>query len=164
MKSKATYSHVYSSKLASLLASMQASHQKKMFEMCGVDLQSQTAYEIACKGVIRPVKKGVPVLYGIRCIEFKKPEFVLEIHAINETEDYLCSLIEQIGLEMRTVAHCRAIRCIRHGPFDVRNSLLRGNYKIQDVLNNMQQCAEILRKHPEALRNDVPDVIFKEKT
>lgn len=162
MTSKATYSHIYPDKLAQFLASMQASHQKKMFELCGVDLRSQTAFEIASRGLIRPAKKDVPVVYGIRCIEFKRPEFVLEIQAINENEEYLCTIIAEVGIQMHTVAHCRAIRCVRYGPFHVEQSLLRGNWKLQDAINNMQQCAEIIRKNPNVLDPDTSNGLLEE--
>lgn len=155
----ANYKHVQSVQLDGLLASMQASHQKKMFEMCGVDLRSQTAYEIACRGLIRPAKNDVPVVYGMRCIQFNRPEFVLEIHAINENEEYLSSLIAEIGVQMHTLAHCTAIRCVRHGPFDVQQSLLRGNWRLQDAFNNMQQCAKIIKKNPDVLIANTPDVL-----
>lgn len=45
--------------------------------MCGVDIQSQAAYELAVKGLIRPSRKEIPVVYGIKCIEFKLPDFVI---------------------------------------------------------------------------------------
>ncbi|KRT78468.1 hypothetical protein AMK59_7667, partial [Oryctes borbonicus] len=44
---KTTYKHVKQVHLEKLLSYMQAVHQKKMFELCGVDIQSQTAYELA---------------------------------------------------------------------------------------------------------------------
>lgn len=158
---KATYDHIYPDRLAVFLAAMQASHQKKMFEMLGVDMQSQTAYELACRGLIRPAKRDVPVVYGIRCIKFQRPFFTLEIRAIQETEEYLCSLIQEVGVNMRSVAHCTALRCVQHGHFSVNDSLLRGNWNLQDVLNNMKKCSQILEAHPEMLRSDQPDVVME---
>jgi len=158
MLSKASYSHIYPDKLAGLLAAMQASHQKKMFEMCGVDMQSQTAYEIACRGLIRPVKKDMPVVYGIRCIKFKRPEFVIEVHTINENEDYLFTLIQEIGIQMRSVAHCIGVRCVRYGPFSYEQSLLRSQYWLEEVITNLKQTRQIIKEHPEILSADDPDV------
>lgn len=74
---RATSDHVYYDKMNALLASMQASHQKKMFEMCGVDIQSQAAYEMAVQGPLRPAESNIPLIYGLRCIEFKKPYFTI---------------------------------------------------------------------------------------
>lgn len=45
--------------------------------MCGVDLQSQAAYELAVKGPLRPSQSDIPVVYSIKCVEFKPPEFTI---------------------------------------------------------------------------------------
>lgn len=74
---KATFDHIHVGKLNSLLTSLQASHQKKMYELCGVDPQSQAAYELALQGMIRPAVSNIPLIYSIRCIEFKRPYFTI---------------------------------------------------------------------------------------
>lgn len=150
---KASYSHVRPDKLAALLSSMQASHQKKMFELCGVELQSQTAYKLAVKGLIKPMNNNTsPVIYGIKCIELKQSEFVIEVAAINENEQYLKTLIHEIGIELHTVAHCTGIQCIKHGYFDINQSLLRGQWELQNVITNMEECRKIFRQYPDILR------------
>lgn len=86
---RATYDHIYDEKLNSCLSSMQTSHQKKMFELSGVDLQSQTAFELASKGPLRPIKKGVPLIYSMRCIEFKRPFFTIgNIYITSSSSSY----------------------------------------------------------------------------
>lgn len=45
--------------------------------LCGVDIQSQTAYELAAKGPIRPANPKIPVIYGIKCVEFNLPDFTI---------------------------------------------------------------------------------------
>lgn len=47
------------------------------FRLCGVDIQSQTAYELATQGLMRPATSKTPLIYGIRCIDFKLPEFTI---------------------------------------------------------------------------------------
>jgi mitochondrial mRNA pseudouridine synthase TRUB2 len=74
---RATFDHVHHVKIASLLASMQASHQKKMFELSGVSVQSQTAYELAVQGPLRPTVTNVPLLYSLKCIDFRRPYFTI---------------------------------------------------------------------------------------
>jgi mitochondrial mRNA pseudouridine synthase TRUB2 len=74
---RGSFDHITLNKLSSLLASLQSSHQKKMYELCGVDLQSQAAYELAAQGPIRPYKAKIPVIYSLRCIEYKKPYFTI---------------------------------------------------------------------------------------
>lgn len=78
---RATFDHIYDTKLNSCLASLQTSHQKKMFELCGVDLQSQAAFELAAQGPLRPIKSNVPLIYSMNCIEFKRPYFTIGQHA-----------------------------------------------------------------------------------
>lgn len=138
---------------------MQASHQKKMYELCGVDLQSQAAYELALKGTIRPDSFKIPVLYGIKCVSFASPDFELEIHAINENETYFGTLMHEIGLQLHTVAHCKNIRCIRHGQFTVEYSLLRRDWKLQNIVNNLNFSRNILEKYPYLLYNDHSELI-----
>lgn len=91
---RANYSHVWPDKLTAVLSSMQASHQKKMFELCGVDIKSNAAYEIAKRGLIRPADSTLPVVYGIKCVQFDRPRFTVEVHAINEHVKYLGQLVQ----------------------------------------------------------------------
>ncbi|KAJ6635561.1 Mitochondrial mRNA pseudouridine synthase Trub2 [Pseudolycoriella hygida] len=151
---RAHVSHIWPDKMTSVLSSMQASHQKKMFEFCGVDIQSNAAFEIAKKGLIRPTNDSfpIPVLYGIKCVKFERPKFTVEIHAINEDTAYLGQLIQEIGLQLRSVAHCTGIRCIRYGHFTVEDSLLRGNWHLQNILSNMAMCRKIIGEHPSIIK------------
>lgn len=133
---------------------MQALHQRKMYDMCGVDLQSQAAYELACKGIIRPLLRNSPFIYGIRCIEFKRPEFTLEINAVNASEPYLCGLICEIGMKLRSVAHCRKIRCTRYGYFTYNDSLLRSHWNLQNIVDNFGVCRQLIERYPEMLSDE----------
>ncbi|XP_055611826.1 pseudouridylate synthase TRUB2, mitochondrial [Uranotaenia lowii] len=146
---KATCKHIGSDKIGRLLASLQASHQRKMFELCGVDLASQAAYDLAVKGTIRPADNSQPMIYGMRLVEFRKPFFTIEIHAINETEAYLGQLIHEIGIDLKSVAHCVGIRCIRHGHFLLEHALLRKDWNLQNILTGMAHSNRLLREHPE---------------
>lgn len=74
---RATFDHVYLPKLNSLLASLQASHQKKMFEVCGVDIQSQAAFDLAAQGPIRPADSSIPIIYSMKCIDYRKYQFTI---------------------------------------------------------------------------------------
>uniref|UniRef100_A0A0K8V2A7 Putative tRNA pseudouridine synthase 2 n=1 Tax=Bactrocera latifrons TaxID=174628 RepID=A0A0K8V2A7_BACLA len=151
---KSDHRHVRPERISALAASLQASHQRKMYELCGVDLQSQAAYEIACKGLIRPADNSQPIIYGIKLIDFKRPEFTVEVHAINESEEYLASLVNEMGIELRTVAYCTSIRCIRHGHFGVENALLRHGWSLRGVMKNMKEQREVLEQHPHLLKQN----------
>lgn len=77
---RATFDHISLNKINNYFASMESSHQKKMFELCGVNLQSQAAFELAVQGPLRPAVTNVPLLYSIRCIEYNRPFFTLGKH------------------------------------------------------------------------------------
>lgn len=149
---RSSFGHIRADKLAGLLASIQASHQKKMFELCGVDAQSQAAYELAASGLIRPAETRVPLVYGLRCIGFERPAFTLEVHALNENESYLGQLVQEIGRQLHTVAHCTAVRCVRHGHFAVGEALLRRDWSVQGAVQSLQRNRKLLHEHPEMLR------------
>nr|XP_029729526.1 mitochondrial mRNA pseudouridine synthase Trub2-like [Aedes albopictus] len=156
---RATVEHIGSEKINRLLASLQASHQKKMFELCGVDMQSQAAYDLAVKGTIRPADKSQPMIYGIRLVEFRRPFFTIEMHAINETEAYIGNLVHEIGLNLKSVAHCVGIRCIRHGHFELKDALLRKDWNLQCFLNSMAQTNQLLKQHPEMTQQVNSDLV-----
>jgi hypothetical protein len=48
-----------------------------LFSQCGVDIQSQAAYELAVQGLIKPANSKIPLLYGIKCIHFQPPDFTI---------------------------------------------------------------------------------------
>jgi mitochondrial mRNA pseudouridine synthase TRUB2 len=172
---RATFDHVNVAKINAFLASLQASHQKKMFEMCGVDVQSQTAYDLAVQGPLRPSVANVPLIYSLRCIDLRRPYFTIgknfstmthvhqfvlidlnfsEIHAVNESESYLGILTHEIALHLRTVAHCTQIRCIRQSHFTLEDSLLRRHWNIESILRNMERCQNLVHSHPEMLNQN----------
>lgn len=89
---------------------MQATYQQRMYELCGVDLQSQTAYELACQGIIRPEKTTQPVVYGIKHVAYNRHTFTIEVQTMNTSEKFLSAIIAEVALNLRTVAHCTQIR------------------------------------------------------
>ncbi|KAF7281998.1 pseudouridylate synthase TRUB2, mitochondrial [Rhynchophorus ferrugineus] len=141
---RSTWKHVKRHNMERFLSAMQASHQKKMFEMSGVDLQSDTAYELAKQGLIRPANSKIPIIYGIKCVEFDAPNFTIEIHCINEYETYLIQLIHEIGLKLHSTAHCTSLKCIRHSGFKLEHALLMKHWSIPNILENLATCNEIL--------------------
>nr|CAG4639394.1 EOG090X0AGI [Daphnia magna] len=146
---KTTFIHISRDKLDRMLASIQASNQKKMFEYCGVDPQSQTAYELASKGLLRPAVNGPPLIYGIKCVHFNPPDFTLEIHCVNENEQYMAALIHDLGLSLKTTAVCQQIRCIRYGCFTVDDALLRKHWSLEYLPDHMSHCHTKLRSLPD---------------
>lgn len=149
------YKHVTSGRLQALLSSLQTTYQKQMFDMCGLDIQSQSAYELACKGLIRPLNSKNTVIYGIRNTEFTGKTFTIEVQTMNASEEMLANLVLDIAIHLRTVAHCTKIRCTRYGYFSFEDSLLRSHWNLQNVLRSMHQCQKIWDKHPQMITEDV---------
>lgn len=152
---RGAHTHVKEGKLQGLLSSLQATYQKQMYEMSGLDIQSQAAYELACKGLIRPKDTKSTIIYGIRNTEFTGKTFTIEVQTMNATEEMLASLILDIAIKLRTVAHCTKIRCTRYGYFSFEDSLLRSHWNLQNVLKSMHQCQQIWNRHPEMISEDV---------
>ncbi|KAF7387882.1 hypothetical protein HZH66_010649 [Vespula vulgaris] len=156
---KSTYKHIKRAHIDKICASMQSSHQKKMFEICGVDIQSQTAYELAVQGLIRPAHSEIPVLYEIKCINFQPPEFTLEIICINEYEQYLKTLIHELGLELHSTATCTQIQCFKYGLFELQHALLSKKWDILSILNNMKICTKILKENDYLIEQTNPILV-----
>ncbi len=76
--------HVNYAKIERLMTSIQATYQREMFKYLGVDIQSQEAYDLASKGLLKPVHTKIPPqIYSIRCIELDRPYFKLGIEFTN---------------------------------------------------------------------------------
>lgn len=152
---RATYGHVTPGKLQALVASLQATYQRQMFDMSGLDIQSQAAYELACKGLIRPKNTKDTVIYGIRTTEFTGKTFTIEVQSINAQEKVLANLVLDIAVQMRTVACCTQIRCTRYGYFSFEDSLLRNHWNLQSALRSMHECEKIWKKYPDMVSEEV---------
>lgn len=53
---------------------------------------------------------------------------------------YLKSLIHDIGMQMKSTAHCISIQCIRHSYFGIEDALLSKHWTLQYILKNMEMC------------------------
>jgi len=47
------------------------------FRLAKVDIQTQTAYDLASKGLIRAGSNKEPLIYGIKCISLELPNFII---------------------------------------------------------------------------------------
>lgn len=79
-----------------------------------------------------------------------------EIHAMNESEAYLGTLIHEIGIDLKSVAHCTQIRCIRQAHFSLEDTLVRRHWDVESILTNITRCRKILMKNPEMLQQNQP--------
>ncbi|XP_046740601.1 mitochondrial mRNA pseudouridine synthase Trub2 [Diprion similis] len=156
---KATYKSIKRATVDAVCASMQASHQRKMFELCGVDMQSQAAYELAVQGPIRPANRKIPMIYAIKCVAFDLPKFTLEIACINEYEMYLKTLVHELGIQLHSAATCTQIQCFRYGLFTTELALLKKHWDIQSVLDNMEKSQAILDNNKYLVKQDSPTLL-----
>jgi len=143
---RSTYSHIRQASMDSLLASIQFSHQAISFRFSGIDMKSQAAYELASKGLVRPIGETKPIIYSIKCSKFSLPHFTLEIHCINETEEFLAELVHQIGIYLKSLAVCTGLRRTQFGHLSVEAALLRKHWTLEHILSNITLCKEILKR------------------
>ncbi|CAG4927784.1 unnamed protein product [Colias eurytheme] len=149
---RSTYNHVTREKIDRVVAHMQAAHQKTMFELSGLHMESQTTYELAAQGLIRPANSKLPVLYGIKCVSFEPPNFILEIQSVNEYDKYLWTIVHDLGVQLKTSAYCTAVQCIRQGKFNLEDALLRKHWKLEHIIENMKECEQILTENEQMIR------------
>ncbi|KAL8174684.1 UNVERIFIED_CONTAM: Mitochondrial mRNA pseudouridine synthase trub2, partial [Gekko kuhli] len=105
-----------------------------------IDLKTQEAYELAVRGLIRPMEKSPPLITAIRCLQFAPPEFHLEIHCLHETQQYLRKIVHEIGLELKSTAVCTQVRRVRDGAFTVDDALLQTQWTLQNIRDAILQC------------------------
>ncbi|GFS24219.1 tRNA pseudouridine synthase B [Elysia marginata] len=142
---RTSFKHVSHSKLTRLCAAAQAAHTRQMYNMHGVNPDSQAAYEMAARGIIRPRdRRTMPVLYSIKCIDFQPPDFTLEIHSINETCRYFGQLIHDLAVKLKSTAVCTGIRRLRYGHFDTERALLRQQWHLDDIVDNIRGNMDLL--------------------
>lgn len=70
--------------------------------------------------------------------------FCAEIHSINEQCDEFARLIHDIGLQLKSTAVCTGIRRLRYGHFDTSHALLRQQWNLEDIVDNLRQNAALL--------------------
>ncbi|KAL0978153.1 hypothetical protein UPYG_G00166800 [Umbra pygmaea] len=136
---KTTFGHITRDKLERVLAMMQGSNQKALLTYSNVDMSTQEAYEMAVKGELYPDGKSPPILTGLRLLHFQPPYFRLEVQCLNETQRYLCKVLHEVGLELRSTAVCKGVRRTRDGHFTLQHALTRQHWAAPDIIRAIQQ-------------------------
>lgn len=136
---RSTYGHITQDKLERVLAMLEGVNQKALLTYSNIDMQSQEAYEMAVQGLLGPEGKSSPILTGLRCIRFQPPNFTLEVQCLNETQKYLCKVVHEIGLELRSTAMCKGVRRTRDGHFTLQDALGRHQWTAADVMQAVRQ-------------------------
>ncbi|KAM7033989.1 pseudouridylate synthase TRUB2, mitochondrial [Acridotheres tristis] len=137
---KTTFDHITREKLERILAVIQGTNQKALLMYSNIDMKTQEAYELAVKGLIRPMGKSPPIITAVRCLQFALPEFQLEIHCLHETQQYLRKMVHEIGLELKSSAVCTRVRRIRDGIFTVDDALPRTQWNLQSIQEAIRNC------------------------
>ena len=70
--------------------------------------------------------------------------FISEIHTINEKTPLLKRFIHDLGMRLRSTAVCTHIHRVRYGHFTLQHALLRQQWTLNDILNNIAQCKKLL--------------------
>nr|XP_054100213.1 pseudouridylate synthase TRUB2, mitochondrial isoform X2 [Callithrix jacchus] len=138
---KTTYDHVTREKLDRILAMIQGSHQKALVMYSNLDLKTQEAYDMAVRGLIRPMNKSPMLITGIRCLHFAPPEFLIEVQCMHETQKELRKLVHEIGLELKSTAVCSQVRRTRDGIFTLDSALLRTQWDLHSIQDAIQTAA-----------------------
>eukprot|EP00093_Oithona_nana_P010964 10964.XXX_314233_311586_1 [CDS] Oithona nana genome sequencing. len=125
--------------LEKTLAQVRSAHQRDAFKQAGVNIQSQEAYELAVKGLVKPTseREGYTIVYGLECVDFDLPYVKLKVTCINESPIYLAELCAELGLKLRTNAVLDRLHLLRYGPFTSENSLLLKHLNLQNILYNI---------------------------
>lgn len=156
---KSTYNHVRRSNIDHLCGTMQSSHQRKMFEASGIDIQSQAAYDLAVQGPFRPADNKIPIVYSIKCIDFTPPEFTIEVVCVHAYEMYLKAMIHELGQRLHSTATCTYIQCFQYGMFNVDHALLSKYWNAGAIANNIELCHQILNKNKFLLNQQSPTLV-----
>ncbi|XP_038826507.1 mitochondrial mRNA pseudouridine synthase Trub2-like [Salvelinus namaycush] len=104
-----------------------------------MDMNNQEAYELAAKVKLRPDWKSPSIMIGLRLLHFQPPHFTLEVQCLNETQQYLCRILHEVGLELCSTAVCKGVRRTRDGPFTVQHALTRRHWTAPGVIQAIQQ-------------------------
>lgn len=154
---KTTYDHVTREKLDRILALIQGAHQKALVTYSNLDLQSQEAYEMAVRGLIRPMSPSPMLVTGIRCLHFAPPEFLLEVRCLHETQKQLRRLVHEVGLELKSSAVCTQVRRTRDGFFTLDDALLRTRWDLHSIQDAIRAAApRVAAGLEKSLRPDQP--------
>ncbi|NXF77990.1 TRUB2 synthase, partial [Sclerurus mexicanus] len=137
---KTTFDHITREKLERIVAVIQGTNHKALLMYSNIDMKTQEAYELAVKGLIRPMEKSPPIITAIRCLHFALPEFQLEIQCLHETQQYLRKIVHEIGLELKSSAVCTQVRRTRDGVFTLGDALPRTQWDLRSIQDAIRNC------------------------
>lgn len=143
---KSTYHHIRSGKMDGVLARILSTQNKRIFDLTSVPLDSQEAYELAKTWPLKtpPSMARWPVIYRLRCIHLKLPNFKLEVTVGNEHEEFLAQLTNDVGLMLKSGAFTESIRRIKCGPYKIEDCLTDKDWNLETMIKSLRNADEIV--------------------
>lgn len=77
---------------------------------------------------------------------------------------YLKTLIHDLGMQLHSVATCTQIHCTRYAIFDLNLALLRKHWELQNILDNIEQCQDVLLQMRDLLKQNNPILMHRQLT
>jgi len=137
---RAKFDHVNETRLHRVVQAWEAAHRDLMFRETGVDFSSQSAYETASRGFLRPKADfRAAVFVSCHLVKFRSPYFTLEVHAMNGDAEDLSELVHHVGMACRTRAAAARIHRLRAGPFTLKDALLYTEWNCDNCLENVDK-------------------------
>lgn len=151
MIAESKYKYVTPHKIDMLCNKIVAANTRYALRSMGASMHSQQAYEFFAQGPLKPPVKGSdPILFALRCVDFKPPYFKLRVSTVNENPLYFRHLINNIGLLLKTHACVSTTICTRLGKFTLDDAITYKQFDVESVLKNMARNYE---KVTECLQN-----------
>uniref|UniRef100_A0A0K0FM12 TruB_N domain-containing protein n=1 Tax=Strongyloides venezuelensis TaxID=75913 RepID=A0A0K0FM12_STRVS len=142
----APFSHINRSKINKLISRLHHFYRRSSFEHHNVNLDSEEAFELARKGLPKPSIPNAPIIYHLALNAFNSPYFSLKIQGVNLTDVFLRDFIFNFGVHLNSIAAPKYLRCIRVGPYTIKEALLEKNINLKNILYNILVCNDIYEK------------------
>ena len=143
MIAESKYRFVTPHKIDMLCNKIVTANSRFRLRSMGAAMHTQEAYEFFAYGPLKPPTRGTdPILYMMRCVDFKAPYFKLHVLTVNENPLYFRHLINQIGLLLKTHACVSRMACTRLGPFTLDDAIVQKQFDVESVLKNMARNYE----------------------
>nr|XP_002130921.1 mitochondrial mRNA pseudouridine synthase Trub2-like [Ciona intestinalis]XP_004226081.1 mitochondrial mRNA pseudouridine synthase Trub2-like [Ciona intestinalis] len=141
---RSTWDHLSSDKINRVLMAMQGAHRNAMLRDSGLELSSHKAYELASKGLLRPMEGNEPVIVDLKLSSLNLPHFSLEVTCLNDTCGFIRKLVHEVAAELRSSAICTKLQRQRVSVFshDNKHTLLSHQMNVNNFINSIHHYKE----------------------
>lgn len=146
---RSNYKHIYKHNIESILQRIKVSQKQRIFEASNVPRSSDEAYELAKAWPrLRPKRMARwPIIFDLKCLEFKAPYMTLEITSSEETVDFLGHFVHDLAELLKSKACVESIRRIKYGPFELDNALCDRDWNLQAFVNSINYHNKYLQRY-----------------